>query len=101
MSVLNNKKWIFRCSKNHFFNGFFCRIEKSTDFFIFYLIYSENHFLPRKGPEKRVLLYLEILFYSIIDVLVLCTWNFGKQTKYMYFVLDKKQAIAQRHVLCT
>ena len=58
------------------------------------LIYSKNRFWPEKIPEKRVLLYLEISFHSIIDVLVLCTWNFRKKTKYMYFVLEEKQGIA-------
>ena len=88
--------------KPFFSNGFFVESTRLLIFlFSIFLIYSKNRFWPEKIPEKRVLLYLEISFHSIIDVLVLCTWNFRKKTKYMYFVLDEKQGIAQRHVLCT
>ena len=96
-SLKNCRRIFHRQTSPHFDSKIMFRRENHIKNSVFYFDPKIYNF-ARKLTKKIVLLYFkcEILLKNPLFVL-LCLQN-SKNGKHMYFVLDQKQHIAQRHI---
>ena len=83
----------------HFDSNIMFRRENHIKNSVFYFDPKIYNF-ARKLTKKIVLLYFKCEILIKNPLFVLLCFQKSKNGKYMYFVLDQKQHIAQRHVFC-
>ena len=96
----NCPKIFHRQMSAHFDSNIMFRRENHIKNSVFYFDPKIYNF-ARKLTKKIVLLYFKCEILLKNPLFVLLCFQKSKNGKYMYFVLDQKQHIAQRHVFCT
>ena len=92
---------IFTAKCHHILILTSCSVEKIISKIRFFDLPQNFLILPKNWRKTLYFCTSNTRFSIKIMCLYFCAFKNRKNGKYMYFVLDQKQNIAQRHVFCT